>query len=80
MKTVEWSHASRKILKRIDKNLSMRIIDAMDRFASLGLGDVKKLRGSEEYRLRVGDWRVRFLADEAVLVVVSIKPRGGAYR
>jgi mRNA interferase RelE/StbE len=42
-----------------------------------------RLQGVErEYRLRVGDWRVRFTLDEAirVMTVLRVLPRGGAYR
>jgi mRNA-degrading endonuclease RelE of RelBE toxin-antitoxin system len=44
-------------------------------------GDIKRLRGSGEYRLRAGDWRVRFERDDRQLtiVVVRVLPRGRAY-
>jgi mRNA interferase RelE/StbE len=43
---------------------------------------VVKLKGAdEEWRLRVGDWRVRFTRDSAGLVnVLRVLPRGRAYR
>jgi mRNA-degrading endonuclease RelE of RelBE toxin-antitoxin system len=45
------------------------------------VGDVKRLSGSGEYRLRVGDWRVRFERHDRQLtiVVVRVLPRGRAY-
>ena len=44
--------------------------------------DVKPLQGRPEMRLRVGDWRVLFLvyANEIRISVVSISPRGDAYK
>jgi mRNA interferase RelE/StbE len=38
--------------------------------------------GLEEWRLRVGDWRVRFDRDDEarVIVVLRVLPRGRAYR
>ncbi len=43
--------------------------------------NVKKLKGSDDYRLRVGDWRVIYSLIDArlVIVVVRIAPRGGVY-
>jgi mRNA-degrading endonuclease RelE of RelBE toxin-antitoxin system len=43
--------------------------------------DIRKLAGSDEYRLRVGDWRVRFRRDAASreLLVLRVLPRGRAY-
>jgi hypothetical protein len=39
-----------------------RVVDAVDHFARTGEGDVVRLVNVKpsEYRLRVGDWRVRF--------------------
>jgi mRNA-degrading endonuclease RelE of RelBE toxin-antitoxin system len=44
---------------------------------------VKRLAGSVGlWRLRVGDWRVVYRRDEAdrVITVVTVSPRGGAYK
>jgi mRNA-degrading endonuclease RelE of RelBE toxin-antitoxin system len=42
---------------------------------------VRKL-GAQEWRLRVGDWRVRFDRDDEAqaIVVLRVLPRGRAYR
>lgn len=61
-----------------------RIFAALDRLAE-GMvgGDVRKLQGvDDEWRLRVGDWRVRFRYDTParILVVLRVLPRGRAYR
>jgi hypothetical protein len=49
-------------LQELDRGIELRIIGSNHRFASTGVGDVKALRGLHppEFRLRVGDWRVRF--------------------
>ena len=55
----------------------------MLRLAESGYGDVRKLQGTDfEWRLRVGDWRVRFVYDyeETIIRVVRVLPRGRAYR
>ena len=46
------------------------------------MGDVVKLSGREEWRLRVGDWRVRLRLDrdQLAVVVLRVLPRGRAYR
>ncbi len=45
-------------------------------------GDWKPLQGSGFWRLRVGEWRAicEPRADELVLLVVKIAPRGDAYK
>jgi mRNA interferase RelE/StbE len=39
-----------------------------------------KLQGRAGYRLRVGDWRVLYELESQRLVVLDVKPRGGAYQ
>ncbi len=61
----------------------MNILVAIHRFAENASGDVKKLQGIDppEFRLRVGDYRVRFReTEENVLSVEAVKDRKDAYR
>jgi mRNA-degrading endonuclease RelE of RelBE toxin-antitoxin system len=58
------------------------VLAAIDRLVARDPSlDVRRLTGSPEYRIRVGDWRVRFALDtEAHLIVVQrVLPRGRAY-
>jgi mRNA interferase RelE/StbE len=80
---VEFAPRARKDLRRLDKQVQQRIVEALDRLAAgAGLtGDIRRLAGSTQYRLRVGDRRVRFELDGArlLITVVRILPRGRAY-
>jgi len=68
-------------LRKLPKNLASRIVDTTVRYASTEHGDVKRLKGTAgEYRLRVGDWRVRFILEAGELVVLRVLPRSIAYR
>ncbi|HZK44178.1 MAG TPA: type II toxin-antitoxin system RelE/ParE family toxin [Syntrophomonadaceae bacterium] len=41
----------------------------------------KKLKGrDEQFRLRVGDWRIIFRQNEATIEIIAILPRGQAYK
>jgi mRNA interferase RelE/StbE len=74
---------ARKDLRRIDPPTRKRSLNAITRLVQDAelTGDVKRLRGSNEYRLRVGDWRVRFERQDQqfVIVIVRVLPRGRAY-
>jgi mRNA interferase RelE/StbE len=66
-----------------DQRLARRIVAAIERYVEDDLGDVRKLAGSsDEYRLRVGDWRVVFrLEDGGRLMAISrVLNRRDAYR
>ncbi len=68
-------------LKRLDRPVQRRILDALDRFVvAPRMGDIRKL-DSAQWRLRVGDWRIRFTFDDEkqVIVVLRVLPRGRAY-
>jgi mRNA interferase RelE/StbE len=74
---------ARKDLRRIDQPTRERILRSIARLAQGAelTGDVKRLQGSHEYRLRVGDWRVRFERDDQrlIITIVRVLPRGRAY-
>jgi mRNA interferase RelE/StbE len=81
---VELTRAAQRDLRRLDPRVRRRVIDAL-----VGLraqpphGDIRRLTGSgEEWRLRVGDWRVRFTREQAThtVYVLRVLPRGRAYR
>lgn len=81
---LEFASRARRDLKRLDPPIARRILAGIE-----GLiddppsGDRRKLTGhDDEWRLRVGDWRVRFTrhADTQMLVIQRVLPRGRAYR
>jgi mRNA interferase RelE/StbE len=82
--TIVWTARGERDRERIEPAMRARIIAAVERLAATGRGDVKRLRGSAdpEYRLRVGDWRLRFVIDHerGVLRVRRVLPRSEAYR
>ncbi len=82
MRRIVWSERARADIRGLSRDIAMRIFAALHRFAEIGEGDIKKLRGdSSELRLRVGDYRVRFTeeSDES-LHIHSVRKRSEAYR
>ena len=64
--------------------LIKRIWDAVQKFENNPkMADVKKLKGkTNEYRLRVGEWRVRFRADfvNKIYMITYVKHRRDIYK
>ena len=82
---VEWSNRALDDADKLDSQTRHRIYNGIDRFADTGHGDAKKLAGSSGHlRLRVGQYRVRFIYDassgERILIVLRVLPRDRAYR
>jgi len=74
--------AARRELRAIDQLAASRILDALTRLIFLGDGDVKKLQGLEppQFRLRVGEYRVRYRRSGDEFYITAIRKRGDAYR
>ncbi|MBM2809262.1 MAG: plasmid stabilization system [Chloroflexi bacterium] len=63
--------------------MARRVGQAVSRLAETGQGDLIRLHGgADEWRLRVGDWRVRLDMDTDAhrVTVLHVLPRGRAYR
>jgi mRNA-degrading endonuclease RelE of RelBE toxin-antitoxin system len=81
-KRIEWTDAARADVRRIDRETAMRILEGLARFLFTEEGDVKLLKDSDpkEYRLRVGNYRIRFHDLGEILQILSVRHRREAYR
>jgi mRNA-degrading endonuclease RelE of RelBE toxin-antitoxin system len=66
----------------LDKGIARRVKQSVERFAETGAGNVKQLQGIDppEFRLRVGDYRVRFHMDDETMRILRVRNRREAYR
>lgn len=75
---IEYKKQAVKYINSADKPTKKRLKEAIE---NLPFGDIKKLSGLEnEYRLRVGDFRILFTLENDIITVNDIKPRGQAYK
>ena len=79
--TVRYTGKAARDLENLPRNDRQRVLDALDRFAVRGVGDVRALGGRwrGRFRLRVGDWRA-ILRMEDDIVVIRVSHRREAYR
>ena len=81
--SVDFAKRADRDMQRLDPPIRQRVTDGIERLAEGDPSiDVRRLRGSDELRLRVGDWRVRFRrdAEKREIVVLRVLPRGRAYK
>ncbi|MEH3098855.1 type II toxin-antitoxin system RelE family toxin [Sphingomonas adhaesiva] len=82
-RTITFTKAAIKALRRMPANDAARVIAKIDQYAadpeSL-VANATKLVGSEYTRLRVGNYRVIMLEDLTVVEVLEIGVRGGIYK
>jgi mRNA-degrading endonuclease RelE of RelBE toxin-antitoxin system len=81
-KYIAWTGQARADLRAIEQQTAMRILHCLARLVMTEEGDVKRLRNIEppEYRLRVGDYRVRFHDHGDVIEILTVRHRSEAYR
>lgn len=75
---IKIKKSAMKFIEKQDKAQQKRILRAI---YNLPEGDIKKLKGQEAYRLRVGDYRILYTIEYDVLVitVVAAGNRGQVY-
>lgn len=74
---------ARRDLRRLDHQAAARVVRALERLAQTSYGDLRHLHGQEqEWRLRVGDWRVRLCLESQTntIRVFRVLHRREAYR
>ncbi len=82
---LEIAPSARRDIKRLDRPVQARILAALDGLRSEpAQGDITRLTNIKppEWRLRVGDWRVRFARDPdtRTIEILRVLPRGRVYR
>ena len=81
MSRFQWTDQARGELRKIERQQAMNILLELTRYGTTGQGDVKRLKNSDQYRLRVGDYRVRFLVlEDGTLRIVHVRHRKDACR
>jgi mRNA-degrading endonuclease RelE of RelBE toxin-antitoxin system len=82
VREIEWTETALDDMAALDKGFARRIKQAVERFANTGAGNVKRLQAIDppEYRLRVGDYRVRFHQDDEIVRILRVRNRREAYR
>ena len=74
---IEYGKKAVKYIESVDKQTKKRLKEAIEKLPN---GDVKKLKGLDGYRLRVGDLRVLFSMEDGIIFIENILPRGQVYK
>jgi mRNA interferase RelE/StbE len=78
--TIRFGSRALKDLRKLDNQISGRILGRIEGLANDLSGDVKRLTDhTPQYRLRVGDFRVLFDVDEDTVQIQRVLNRREAY-
>lgn len=82
MKSITYTRAALKALRKMPADVAERIMKKVEQYAAdpaSQVNNVTALKGREGVRLRVGDWPVIMNDEGVVLAVLNIGPRGSIY-
>ncbi|HLN36982.1 MAG TPA: type II toxin-antitoxin system RelE/ParE family toxin [Xanthobacteraceae bacterium] len=79
MKSIVFTPASARQWVKLAADVRRRIDSRLTELATSGRDDVKRLKGREGSRLRVGDWRVIFYEESGAIVIVAVGHRREIY-
>jgi mRNA interferase RelE/StbE len=79
MKSIAFTPAAARQWAKLAGDVRRRIDARLSEFAASGKGDVKRLKGRNGARLRVGDWRVILYEERNTIVVVAVGHRREIY-
>jgi len=77
---VSYEKEALRELEKLEQSVSRRIIDKIDKMSENPSScDVKKLKATDYYRLRVGDYRVIFIFNDILMKILKIGHRKNVY-
>ena len=81
-KKIIWSDEARADVRAIDRSTALGLLEGLARFVFTESGDVKQLQGYNpiQFRLRLGDYRVRFRNLGDSIEILRVRHRKEAYR
>jgi mRNA interferase RelE/StbE len=80
--TLSYARRAEKDIARLDPLVRRRVFATLEHLAADNLTiEARKLKTIDEWRVRVGDWRVRFTRDDGArtIHVTHVLPRGRTY-
>jgi mRNA interferase RelE/StbE len=80
MYNIEWKEHALQDIEKLESSIARRIIKKVDELSENPFSkEIKRLKGSNDFRLRVGDYRVIFSIERNVIQILKIGHRKNIY-
>ena len=80
MYTIEWKENALQNLEKLENLIARRILKKVEELSENPFSkDIKRLQGSEDFRLRVGDYRVIFFIEQNIIHILKVGHRKNIY-
>jgi mRNA interferase RelE/StbE len=81
MFNIQWKEEAVKDLQKLERDLGSRIYKKINSLKeNFDSADIKRLQGSDLFRLRVGDYRVIFEINKELITILKIGNRKNIYK
>lgn len=78
--TISYEKEAVQELEKLETSISQRIIKKVDELVDNPFSkDIKRLKGSDDFRLRVGDYRIIFSIEGNSIIVFKVGHRKHIY-
>lgn len=78
---IKWEEKALRELEKFDLLISRRIFKKIDKLKEdIFSKDVKRIKGQDNYRLRIGDYRVVFDVQEKFIRILKVGHRKNIYK
>ncbi|MEK6937042.1 MAG: type II toxin-antitoxin system RelE/ParE family toxin [Nanoarchaeota archaeon] len=77
---IVWDDKALSELNKLEYHISIRILKKVRELSNNSALDIKRLKGVEGFRLRVGDYRVLFDMDKDVINILKVGHRKNVYK
>ena len=75
-----WDEKAYDSLNKLEHSISRRILKKVDELSENPFSkDIKRLKGSNDFRLRVGDYRVIFYIEKDLIQILKVGHRKNIY-
>ena len=80
MYNIEWKEHALQNLEKLENSIAKRIIKKVEELSKNPFSkDIKKLKGGNDFRLRVGDYRVIFSIEQNTIQILKVGHRKNIY-
>ena len=80
MYNIEWKENAFRELEKLEGSLARRILKKVDELSENPFSrDIKRLKGCNDFRLRVGDYRVIFSIEQNTIQILKVGHRKNIY-
>jgi len=81
MFNIEWKENAIRDLNKLNKIIAKRIFTKVSELKTNPYSkNIKRLRGENSFRLRIGDYRVLFEIDKEIITILKIGHRKNIYK